>query len=110
MITSRKGRNSRYALLLTVLLALIGYFAYHAVKGDYGLHKRAMLSEKIDRLERELEALKAERVRIEHDVSLVTDRVKSNPDLLEEQARALLNFTKPGEIVVLRPSAESAAE
>ncbi|HEY7645123.1 MAG TPA: septum formation initiator family protein, partial [Hyphomicrobiales bacterium] len=90
------------ALLLAICVALIGYFAYHAVEGDHGLHKRTMLSEKIKRLEAELKALKEERVRVEHDVALVTTRAREEPDLLDEQARALLNYTRPDEIVVLR--------
>jgi cell division protein FtsB len=102
MITTRKGRNARHALLLAICVALIGYFAYHAVEGDHGLHKRTMLSEKIKRLEAELKALKEERVRVEHDVALVTTRAREEPDLLDEQARALLNYTRPDEIVVLR--------
>jgi cell division protein FtsB len=102
MITSRKNRNARWALLLLICLALIGYFAYHAVEGDHGLHKRAMLSDKIKRLETELKALKDERLRIEHDVALVTTRARSEPDLLDEQARGLLNYARPDEIIVLR--------
>jgi cell division protein FtsB len=102
MITTRKGRNARYALLLAICVALIGYFAYHAVEGNHGLHKRTMLSEKIERLEAELKALKEERIRVEHDVALVTTRAREEPDLLDEQARALLNYTRPDEIVVLR--------
>jgi cell division protein FtsB len=105
MITSRKRKHGRYALLLAVLLALIGYFSYHAVEGDHGLHRRASLTEKIARLEAELAALKDERQRIEHDVALVTGRVREEPDLLDEQARGLLNFVRPNDIVVLRPSA-----
>lgn len=104
MITSRKGTNGRLALSLLVCLALIGYFSYNAVEGNHGLHKRAALAEKIERLETELAALKLERTRIEHDVALMTDRVKTEPDLLDEQARALLNHVRPGDIVVLRPS------
>ncbi len=105
MITSHKGRTGRYALLFALCLALIGYFSYHAVEGNHGLHKRAALGEKIVRLEAELAALKAERLRIEHDVSLMTTRARSEPDVLDEQARALLNYARPGDIVVLRPGA-----
>jgi cell division protein FtsB len=104
MITSRKARNGRYVLLFAAFAALIGYFSYHAVEGDHGLHKRTALSEKIGTLEAELAALKEERLRIEHDVQLVTKRVHEEPDLLEEQARGLLNFARPGDIVVLRPA------
>jgi cell division protein FtsB len=105
MITSRKGRNGRSFLVFAVCLALIGYFSYHAVEGNHGLHKRAALGEKIGRLEAELAALKLERTRIEHDVALMTDRVSTEPDLLDEQARGLLGHVRAGDIVVLRPSA-----
>ena len=53
MITTRRRKNSRHAVLLILCLALIGYFAYHAVKGDYGLDRRAQLTEKIELLEAE---------------------------------------------------------
>jgi cell division protein FtsB len=106
MITSRKGRNGRFALLFAGCLALIGYFSYHAVEGNHGLHKRAALAEKVERLEAELAALKQQRLRIEHDVALMTDRVQGEPDLLDEQARGLLGHVRPGDIVVLRPSAQ----
>jgi cell division protein FtsB len=109
MITSRRSRNGRYAFLLAVCLALIGYFAYHAVVGEHGLNRKAVLTEKIKHLEEELAGLKNERMRIEHDVSLMTTRVRSDPDLLDEQARGLLSFVHPGDIVVLRPK-ESAKE
>ena len=104
MITSRKGRNGRFALLFAVCLALIGYFSYHAVEGNHGLHKRTTLAERIEKLEAELAVLRQERLRIEHDVALMTDRVQAEPDMLDEQARGLLNQVRPGDIVVLRPS------
>jgi cell division protein FtsB len=88
MITSRKGRNGRYVLLFMICIALIGYFSYHAAEGNHGLHRRTALQE---------------RQRIEHDVSLMTGRVQTDPDMLDEQARGLLNYVRPGDIVVLRP-------
>lgn len=104
MITSRKGRTGRFALLLVVCLALIGYFSYHAIEGDHGLHRRTALAKKITLLEEELSSLQRERQRIEHEVSLLTTRAKTDPDALDEQARALLNYAHPDEIVVLRPA------
>ncbi len=108
MITTRRHRNSRYAILLAVCLALTGYFSYHAVRGDHGLHKRAALQAEIGLLEAELKALKDRRLRLEHDVALMTGRVAEQTDLLDEQARALLNFAHPGDIIVIR--AEPAKE
>jgi cell division protein FtsB len=102
MITTRKSRNGRSALFLAVCLALIAYFAFHAVEGEHGLHKRAILEQRVRQLQEELAALTRERQRIEHDVELITTRAKSQPDLLDEQARALLNYARPDEIVVLR--------
>ncbi|MEJ2116994.1 MAG: septum formation initiator family protein [Alphaproteobacteria bacterium] len=104
MITSRKGRNGRFALLLAGCLALICYFSYHAVEGKHGLHRRAALSKHIVQLENELATLKRERTDIEHDVSLMTSRAKVEPDMLDEQARILLNYARPDDIVVLRSS------
>lgn len=105
MITTRKGRTGRYALLFTACLAMISYFSYHAVEGDHGLHKRASLAKRIVLLESELATLKHERERIEHDVSLMTERAKTTPDVLDEQARGLLNYARPDDIVVLRSAA-----
>ena len=102
MITTRKSRNGRSALFLLACLGLIGYFAYHAVEGEHGLHKRAQLESRVRQLQDDLAALQRERQRIEHDVALITDRAKSQPDLLDEQARALLNYARPDEIVVLK--------
>jgi cell division protein FtsB len=104
MITTRKSRNGRFALFLAVCLGLIVYFAYHAVEGEHGLHKRALLEQRVRQLQDDLAALTRERQRIEHDVDLITKRAKENPDLLDEQARALLNYARPDEIVVLRAS------
>lgn len=106
MITTRRHTNSRYAVLLTVCLALIGYFSYHAVKGDHGLDKRAALTGQIKILEAELAELKDKRLRLEHDVALMTTRVGQEQDLLDEQARSLLNFVHPGDIVVLRAKSD----
>lgn len=102
MITTRRHKTTRHAILLILCLALIGYFAHHAVKGDYGLDRRAALTEKIELLEAELADLRERRMRLEHDVSLMTTRVGTETDLLDEQARSLLNYVHPNDIVVLR--------
>lgn len=109
MITTRRHKNSRHAVLLILCLALIGYFSYHAVKGDYGLDRRAALTGKIKLLEKELADLKDRRMHFEHDVALMTSRVEKETDLLDEQARNLLNYVHPSDIVVLRAEQTGAS-
>jgi cell division protein FtsB len=95
----------RSLLFFAVCAGLIAYFSYHAVHGGHGLEMRASLEKRIQALEAELAGLRAERKLFERDVSLVTDRAAREPDLLDEQARALLNFAKPTDIILVRGGA-----
>jgi cell division protein FtsB len=92
----------RSLLFFAVCAGLITYFAYHAVHGAHGLETRAALEKRIKTLESELAALRAERKLFERDVSLISERAAREPDLLDEQARALLNFAKPTDIILVR--------
>lgn len=89
-------------MFFAVCAGLITYFAYHAVHGAHGLETRASLEKRIKALETELAGLRAERKLFERDVSLISDRAPREPDLLDEQARALLNFAKPTDIILVR--------
>jgi hypothetical protein len=48
-----------------------------------------LLEQRVKQLEADLAVLVKERQRIEHDVALITQRAKTQPDLLDEQARAV---------------------
>jgi cell division protein FtsB len=95
----------RSLLFFAGCVGLIAYFSYHAVHGGHGLERRAALEGRIRSLEAELAALRAERKLFERDVSLVTEKAAREPDLLDEQARALLNFAKPTDIILVRDRA-----
>jgi cell division protein FtsB len=95
----------RSLLFFVVCAGLITYFAYHAVHGGHGLETRAALEKRIKGLEAELATLRAERKLFERDVSLISDKAAREPDLLDEQARALLNFAKPTDIILVRNKA-----
>jgi len=85
---------------------LIGYFSYHLVVGDHGLKSRAELQKQVAALQGELDGLKEVRKRIERDVDLMrADRL--DPDMLDERARAILNFAHPNDIVI--PDAKGSA-
>ncbi|MGB0682843.1 MAG: FtsB family cell division protein [Magnetovibrionaceae bacterium] len=81
---------------------LIIYFSVHALTGDRGwLAHRTLLTE-VERTRTLAEATGAQRsawedrIRLLHPDSL-------DPDMLDEQARLMLNYAEPGEIVILTP-------
>ena len=90
-------------------LALIGYFAYHLIVDNHGLRARAKLEDHVAAREGELAGLKAVRQRIERDVALLRAEAL-DPDMLDERARAVLNFAHPHEIVILKPKSATDAQ
>jgi len=83
-------------------LCLIAYFAYHAVEGGRGLRAYNELQIELDQTRAEAARVAAERAELENKVSLLRPE-SLDPDLLEEQARRLLNFGFPNEAIILTP-------
>ena len=79
---------------------LIGYFWAHAHSGDHGLKAKQDLVEQAVDLSRELDDLKVERKAWEHRVELLRPNAV-DPDLLEERARAQLDYTHPRDITLM---------
>lgn len=93
-------RPSYLATILPTLafILLLGYFTYHVVSGDRGLFALIELSKKVDDSKSELDVVNAERLDLEHRVSLLRDE-SLDLDLLDEQARRLLGYVAPEETV-----------
>ena len=79
---------------------LIGYFWAHAHSGDHGLKAKQDLVEQAADLLRELDDLRVERKAWEHRVELLRPNAV-DPDLLEERARAQLDYTHPRDITLM---------
>lgn len=92
----------RAAAVPLACLGLIGYFGYHLYVGERGLDARAQLEARIATLEGELQGLKAVREKLERNVSLLRAE-HLDPDMLDERARAILNFAHPDDIVIVEP-------
>jgi len=90
----------RQACVSLICLGLLGYFSYHMFVGDFGLEARARLQTEIKTLDGELKGLGALRERLDRDVSLMRAE-NLDPDMLDERARAVLNFSHPDEIVIM---------
>ena len=101
MIIRPRIRAFLAALGLYVLAALfIGYFGLNAYTGNHGLKARQNLDAQIADLARELNVATAERQRWERRVALLkADSI--DPDMLDERARQLLDYSDPREVIAL---------
>jgi cell division protein FtsB len=80
----------------------VAYFAYHLVNGERSLLAWRHMDGEIVEAEARLAQLRREREVLERRASLLRpDHL--DPDMLEERARAVLNFAHPDEIVVIAP-------
>lgn len=101
MVTRTRLRSILTALGLQIGAALlIGYFAIHAYSGERGLRARIDLNSQMRELRVELEAVKRDRARWETRVSLLRS-ANLDPDMLDERARALLDFVHPRELTFI---------
>jgi cell division protein FtsB len=107
MVTRHRLRGFLNALTLYVIATLlIGYFAVNAYTGAHGLIAKQDLDQEIGQLTAQLDAARAQRALWQRRVSLLkSDNI--DPDLLDERARALLDYADPRDLVLmLRPVVE----
>jgi cell division protein FtsB len=99
MVTRTRLRAVLTALgLYTVAALIIGYFGLSAYTGAHGLKAKQDLGQQQAALSAELDRVREERKQWEHRVSLLrADRL--DPDLLDERARAMLNYAHPRDLV-----------
>ena len=99
MVTRRRLRSVLTTLALYVGVALlIGYFWANAYTGNHGLRAKQDLDLTIAQLTVEVTALKAERATWERRVGLLRSE-SLDPDMLDERARALLDYADPRDVV-----------
>jgi cell division protein FtsB len=111
MVTRKRLRSILTTLGLYVMAALlIGYFGVNAYSGNHGLKAKEDLDQQIATLSADLDSLKRERTQWERRVALLRpDRL--DPDMLDQQARALLDYVAPNDLILMgtRGSAAAAA-
>ena len=101
MVTRHRLRGFLNALALYVIATLlIGYFAVNAYTGEHGLIAKQDLDQEIGQLTAQLDAARGDRAVWERRVSLLkSDNI--DPDLLDERARALLDYADPRDLVLM---------
>jgi len=101
MVSRRRLKSVLTALCLYTMAALmIGYFWFHAYSGNRGLRAKQDIDHQMSELSAELGRLKLERASWEKKVALLRSD-KIDPDLLDERARALLNYVHPNDAVLM---------
>jgi cell division protein FtsB len=101
MVTRRKLRTFLTALALYSGAALlIGYFGVNAWTGAHGLKAKQDLDQTYAELNDELGRLKEERQAWQRRVALLKSE-SIDPDMLDERARAVLNYLDPREMTLM---------
>ena len=75
------------------------YFIYHALAGNRGIFALIDITYKIEESYNKLDAIRAERINLEHRVSLMSDK-SMDLDLLDEQSRKVLGYAKEDEVIL----------
>jgi cell division protein FtsB len=101
MVTRKRLRTILTALGLYALAALlIGYFGVNAFSGNRGLKAQQDIDRQMAVLAADLGRLKLERGQWQRRIALL----KSNdldPDMLDERARALLDYADPNDLTLM---------
>jgi cell division protein FtsB len=101
MVSHPRLRSILTTLCLYVLAGLlIGYFGINAYTGNHGIKARQEIDQQIAELTNDLAQIKAEREQWQRRVALLkSDRI--DPDMLDERARALLNYVDSRDVVMM---------
>jgi cell division protein FtsB len=101
MVTRKRLRSILSALGLYVMAALlIGYFGVNAFSGNHGLKAKQDIDQQTASLSGDLARLQIERRQWERRIALLKSG-KLDPDMLDERARALLDYAHPNDLVLM---------
>ena len=96
------SKRARHTILSVLGACIVVYFIYHTIQGDRGWVSMVHLQSEVAEAQSTLDKLKDEHKRLDHREK----RMRSgsiDPDLLEEEARKNLNYSKPNDIIILTP-------
>lgn len=78
------------------------YLVFHALNGNHGVYALFKELKRQDANEVLLADLRAQRMKLEHRVTMISGETL-DLDLLDEQARRVLGYTNPNELIYLLP-------
>jgi cell division protein FtsB len=93
----------RQILAPVIFATLFGYFGYHLVNGERGLLSMARLEREVQIANQNLAEAETAKKIWERRVSELRNQ-SLDPDMLDERARALLNFARKDDIIIFTPT------
>ncbi|MFT3973798.1 MAG: septum formation initiator family protein [Amaricoccus sp.] len=94
-----RRRSFTGGIFAIVVIALTSYLTFAALQGEHGLFSLFQVQADESTLRGELADLKAERASIQNKTLRLSSKTL-DPDLLDEQARKVLAFGRPDEIMI----------
>lgn len=92
-------RRVKAVIWPTVFLGLVAYFAWHATQGERGIAAMHRREQMLAEARTELARVQAERAAWERRVAALRGPVL-DADMLDERARAMLNWGDPHDVIV----------
>ncbi len=83
-------------------IALLIYAAYHAIEGERGLFAWIALNQRLKEAHALADAVTAQKHELENRVYRLSS-ASLDPDLLDERVRAMLDYARPDEVVIMLP-------
>jgi len=101
MVTRKRLRSILTTLGLYVMAALlIGYFGVNAYSGNRGLKAKEDMARQMAALDADLQRLKIEHAQWQRRIALLKSD-DLDPDMLDERARALLDYVDPNDLTMM---------
>src|ERR1700751_3490442 len=94
------GRHARQAGGPVVGISLLAYFSYHAIQGERGLFAWMQLNQQLKQTHALADAVAGQRHELENRVQRLSS-ASLDPDLLDERVRAMLNYARQDEVVIM---------
>jgi cell division protein FtsB len=96
----RDSRRRTAQFIVPIIAAcLVSYIAYYTIDGHRGLKSMTRIQSEVSTAEARLDVLQTQRAALESQVSKLRPE-SIDPDLLDERARVVLNFSKPTDLVI----------
>ena len=92
--------RARYIIGPVLGIFAVGYFAFHAIRGERGVIALRQLSHQVETARTLHYKIKSQRMELENRVSLLHPD-SLDPDMLNERARIMLNYGFQNDIVII---------